>query len=451
MEFILFTDLISQPYGLFLLLFVFTPPIVAALLIVKPLRKILDGVLLVSVIVPLVVASVAFIIAICLLLLSDIFFKFKSIEKLVFGIEFSHFQNNFYNVPFNNLEEQFGPFSYFELMQSPCLLDRYSEEVLGTVTNTFLGGVQKLACYAEWKSTDDPNSQLAKLIKKSLNENFSLIRNDLLLESLDELSLLEIPKMITTRKGFTRDTDKDCYAKVKYNVETFFHGKPIGISITDYYDFSQINANEVTLSWDASKLQGRSCNSHCFTRKFNIDFSEITTPLDYYEFARQYFDQNVEKEIFPSDEIDSYADLVHRPGSDGRDVIQAEFRAKFSKKLASSYSFQQWLYSTDKLSEERLSEMLRKAERDFVNISKLKQRSWADSSDWSHPYLFETDDLHSDQGYQWENPKRGSSFSLKDNNILFQAKNGPLIDEIGKNCLAKQSSPRIVDWDSHLD
>jgi hypothetical protein len=95
--------------------------------------------------------------------------------------------------------------------------------------------------------------------------------------------------------------------------------------------------------------------------------------------------------------------------------------------------------------------MLRKAERDFVNISKLKQRSWADSSDWSHPYLFETDDLHSDQGYQWENPKRGSSFSLKDNNILFQAKNGPLIDEIGKNCLAKQSSPRIVDWDSHLD
>jgi hypothetical protein len=336
----LLTDLISEPYFIFLLFFIFAPPVVAALLIVKPLRKLLDGVILVSLVVPLTVTFVVVpLLAFCFSLSADTFFKFKSVKKLLFGSEFSRFQDDFHNVPFNNLEEQFGPFSYNGLRENPCFLDRYSEETLGTVHNALLGGGQKIACYAEWKSTDDQNSQLAKLIEKSLNENFSLIRNDLLLESLDKLSLLEIPKMITTRKGFTRGTDKDCYAKVKYNVETFFHGTPIGISITDYYDFSQINANEVTLSWDASKLQGRSCNSHCFTRKFNIDFSEITTPLDYYEFARQYFDQNVEKEIFPSDEIDSYADLLHRPGSDGRDVIQAEFRAKFSKKLASSYSF----------------------------------------------------------------------------------------------------------------
>ncbi|MDA9823240.1 hypothetical protein N9C56_12165 [Paracoccaceae bacterium] len=160
------TDLISEPYFIFLLLFIFAPPIVAALLIVKPLRKLLDGVLLVSVVVPLIVTSVAFIFAICVLLSLDVFFKFKSVEKLLFGSEFSRFQDDFHNVPFNNLEEQFGPFSYYGLMENPCFLDRYSEETLGTVTNVLLGGVQKIACYAEWKSTDDQNSQLAKLIKK---------------------------------------------------------------------------------------------------------------------------------------------------------------------------------------------------------------------------------------------------------------------------------------------
>jgi hypothetical protein len=120
------------------------------------------------------------------------------------------------------------------------------------------------------------------------------------------------------------------------------------------------------------------------------------------------------------------------------------------KELADSYSFQQWLYSTDKLSEERLSKMLRKAERDFVTISKLEQRSWANSSDWSHPYLFETKGLGWNVSSQWESPTRGSSFSLKDDNILFLFENKSLMDEIAKNCTAKKTHPRFLDWPSIL-
>jgi hypothetical protein len=434
MEFFLLADFISEPYGLFLLLFISAPPIVAALLIVKPLRKILDGVLLVSVVVPLIVTSVALIFAICALLSSDIFFKLKSVEKLLFGSEFSRFQDDFHNVPFDNLEEQFGPFSYYGLMENPCFLDRYSEETLGTATNVLLGGVQKIACYAEWKSTDDQNSQLAKLIKKTLNENILLIRNDLFLESLDELSLLEIPKITTTR------TDEHCYATAKYNVETLFQGKPIGISITDYYDFTKINPNEIIMFWDRTELQGRSCNSHCFTRQFNIDFSKLTTQLDFYEFAKQYFDQHAEKKDILSDDPDVVR--AHE--------LTASVLKRQHKELADSYSFQQWLYSTDKLSEERLSKMLRKAERDFVTISKLEQRSWANSSDWSHPYLFETKGLGWNVSSQWESPTRGSSFSLKDDNILFLFENKSLMDEIAKNCTAKKTHPRFLDWPSIL-
>ena len=94
--------------------------------------------------------------------------------------------------------------------------------------------------------------------------------------------------------------------------------------------------------------------------------------------------------------------------------------------------------------------MLRKAERDFVNISKLEQRSWADSSDWSHPYLFKTEGLGWNVSSQWESPTRGSSFSLKDDNILFPFKTKPLMDEIAKNCSAKKTHPRFLDWPSIL-
>ncbi|MDC1437644.1 hypothetical protein N8208_01995 [Planktomarina temperata] len=428
------TDFISEPYGFFLLLFIFAPPIVAALFVVKPLRKLLEGVLLVSVVVPLILTSVAFILAICILLSLDVIFKFKSVESLLFGSEFSRFQDDFHNVPFNNLEEQFGPFSYYRLMENPCFLDRYSEETLGTVTNVLLGGVQKVACYAEWKSKDDQNSQLAKLIKKTLNENILLIRNDFFLDSLDELSLLEIPKLTTTR------TDEHCYATAKYKVETLFQGKPIVISITDYYDFTTINPNETIMFWDRTELQGRSCNSHCFTRQFNIDFSKLTTQLDFYEFAKQYFDQHSEKKDILSD--DPNVVRVHE--------LTTRTLKRQHKQLADSYSFQQWLYSTDKLSEETLSKMLRKAERDFVNISKLEQRSWADSSYWSHPYLFETEGFGWNQSFQWERPTRGSSFYLKDDKIFYSPVNSILMDEIAKNCSTKQTHPNFLDWPSIL-
>lgn len=422
-------DLVSDPFFGALLFFVFVPTTLAFFWAVKPLRKLLEGVLFAGVALPLVLSSFAFLLVICFLLTADLVLRSKSVTSLIFGSEFSRFEEILRSTNLANLEAQFGPFDYFALLENPCLLDYYSEEKLGHIPNMLIGGVQKIACYKEWSGRVEPGDSDSKRTKNSieylLNANLNSGRSDLSLDDLSEVTLLKVPKLVTV------DVNNECIARAVYNTEIVLNGATTKVSITDHYNFEKVKPDNVIIPWGSNNLTGYGCHDHCYTRRLSLDLSSITTPLRYSEFAKSYFSAGADKSNVSDTKVDRAEELF------------LASRKKQEKELLASEPFQNWLYLRNEYTEDDLRELLAKTEIDFETISEGTNRKWIERN-WEHPFLFDGYDLREWLRPEWErslstiaSDNKSSSLFLRDDVIYYLTNKKLAMDEIIRNCSAR--------------
>lgn len=422
-------DLISDPFVSALTFFVLVPPILAVILMVGPLRRLLQGVFLGALALPLILSAVSIVVVILFMLTADLIFKSKSVETLIFGSDFSHFQDELTSNTVASLDAQFGPFNYFGLLENPCVLDYYAEQELSQISNLLLGGFHKVACYSDWKIGNHQIENSKHLIEDLLNENLSSVRSDLSVDVLSERTLLDLPKLVTVNKK------NGCTANAVYNVKTVLNGKLIGISITDYYNFEQMDYLQPKRFAASGGISKYSCQNHCFTRRLNLDLSNVTTPLRYSQFAESHFSDDV---------VDKSNVAVTE--EDRRLFYMANMKQK--KDLLASERFQKWLYSRDKQAEVNLPELLAQSEIDFERISEGTSRTWIERT-WEHPYLFGGEVYYKLFRPEWESNqstfdvriKSSSALFFRDDEIYFLTKNKALIDEVKQNC-----SEQATDW-----
>lgn len=409
-------DLISDPFVSALIFFVLVPPILAVVLMVGPLRRLLQGLFLGALALPLILSAVSIVVVILFMLTADLIFKSKSVETLIFGSDFSHFQDELTSNTVASLDAQFGPFNYFGLLENPCVLDYYAEQELSQISNLLLGGFHKVACYSDWKIGTHQIENNKHLIEDLLNENLLSVRSDLSVDVFSERTLLELPKLVTV------DKKNGCTANAVYNVKAVLNGKLIGISITDYYNFKQIDYLQPKRFAASGGISKYSCQNHCFTRRLNLDLSNVTTPLRYSQFAESHFSDDV--------------------------VDKSNVAMKKEKDLLASEGFQKWLYSRDKQAEVNLPELLAQSEIDFERISEGTSRTWIERT-WEHPDLFGAEALYRLFRPEWESNqstfdariKSSSALFFRDDEIYFLTKNKALIDEVKQNC-----SEQATDW-----
>lgn len=416
-------DLASDPYFGVFVFFIVVPSTLLLFFLISPLRRLLAGVFLAVVALPLVLITLAIGLVICFLLTADLLMRSKSINSLIFGSDFSLFEEALRSTTLSNLEAQFGPFNYVGLMENPCLLDYYSEQELGHIPNMLLGGVQKIACYSDWKVGDSASKRTKNSIKDLLNADLNSVRADLSLDDLSEVTLLEVPKLVTV------DSNNECIAHAVYKAQILLNGVATRVSITDHYNFEEIDSNNSIGFWDSNSLLGYSCRNPCFTRRLSLDLSSITTPLRYSEFSKRYFSDDADK------------NNVTEPGGRAEELFFA-YRNKQEKELLASKQFQNWLYSRNEQTEDNLLEVLSKTEIDFEAISEGTSHRWIERT-WEHPYLFDGYDIREMVRPRWESSlstitseNKSSSLFLRDDAIYYLTNNQLAMDAIIKNCTA---------------
>ena len=417
-------DFISDPFvGVLVFCYIVVPPILAVFLVIRPLRLLLEGVAFISVVMPLVLGAVATGLFIIFVLAADVILKSKSVQEIVFNSEFSSFQDNLRNIPFSQIDAQFGPFSYLGLIENPCLLDYYTEKEFSFISNMLLGGFQKLACYSDWRKSHDEKNNTEVLIEKFLNEDLQIVREDLRVDNLFDSTLLELPKLVKV------DSPNACTANARYNLKIMFNGEVTDISIIDHYNFEEIDPTMAGSYWNSLSISYYPCNTHCFTRRISIDLSNITTPLQYSEFAESYFSAG------PADEISR-----SNKNNDRATEFSSATRSELEEELIGSKKFQKWFYSKNKVTKEDLLEVLSKTEDDFEEIAKGRNRRWS-KRNWERPLLFEEFNFRDFLRPKWENASfasRGNKavLFLEDDNIYFRSKDKYLIDKINQHCSA---------------
>ena len=411
-----------DPFFGVLAFFVVVPSVLAVAFAIGPLRRLLTGVFLSVVALPLVLSALAMGLMICFLLTADFFLRSKSITSIVFGSDFYRFEEVLRSTPLANLEAQFGPFDYFDLMESPCLLDYYSEQALGQIPNLLLGGIHKLACYSDWKVGNDASDRTKKLIKDLLNEDLLSARDESSLKDLEEVTLLEIPKLVVV------DRNNACIARAVYNTEIVLNGATTKVSVTDHYNFEEVNPDISISFWDADRLQGYSCRNNCFTRQLDLDLSNITTPLRYSEFTKRYF----------SDDVNEIND-TEKEGDRATELYFSSLK-KQEKELLASEQFQKWFYLRNEQTDGNLQKALAKSEMDFESIFEGTSHKWVERT-WEHPSLFEGYDFRFMFRPEWERSLRthnsenkNSTLFLRDNAIYYLMNNKVLMDGVVQNC-----------------